>query len=203
MKPAAPPVTDTNSAGPAAERKAARRAGWRRADIDWEQLQDEGNRLWRAGDREGAAKRFRRAGWIAFFRFRGDDPRRATSYANLALADRAAGREDRALARYARARRIWGETGRFIETMQIAPRARSSLFHMRMEARHLETFRQNMRVRMTIFAREAADALAALEAGQPVKVRLHGRWRAEKLPVFDDTRKLLAAALLIAAPGDG
>jgi len=199
MEPAADTATDP-ATDQAAERKAARRAGWRRADIAWEQLQEEANRLWRAGDREGAAKRFRRAGWIAFFRFRRSDPRWATTQANLALADRAAGLEERALARYARARQVWEQMGRFIEAIQIAPRARSSLFHLRMEARHIETFRQNTRVRMTIFAREAAAALAALEAGEPVRTRHYGRWKAEKLPVFDDTRKLLAAALLIAVP---
>ena len=52
MEPAADTATDQ-----AAERKAARRAGWRRADIAWEQLQEEANRLWRAGDREGRCLR--------------------------------------------------------------------------------------------------------------------------------------------------
>ncbi len=203
MKTAARPASDPAPGDPAVERRAARRAGWRRADIAWEQLQDEGNRLWDEGDRDAAARRFRQAGWVAFFRFRRSDPRWATTEANLASVDRLAGREDRARARYARARRAWDGVGRFIATMQIAPRARSSLFHLRMEARHLETFRQNTRVRMTVFAREAAAALAAIESGQPVRTRHYGRWKAEKLPVFDDTRKLLAAALLIAVPENG
>ena len=134
---------------------------------------------------------------IALWRFRATDPRRATTLANLALTDRLAGREGRARRRYARARRIWRETGPFIATMQIARRARSSLFHLRMETKHWDTYQDNMRIRMTAFARETAEALAALEQGQPVACRLYQRWRAEKPPVFDDTRKLLAAALMV------
>ncbi|MGR3715860.1 MAG: tetratricopeptide repeat protein [Thermohalobaculum sp.] len=183
----------------AAERTAALRAGWRAADLDWERLQEQGNALLRSGDRAGAGRCFRRAGWIALWRFRASDPRRATTLANLGLTDRLAGREGRARRRYARARRIWRETGPFIATMQIARRARSSLFHLRMETKHWDTYQDNMRIRMTAFAfaRETAEALAALEQGQPVACRLYQRWRAEKPPVFDDTRKLLAAALMV------
>ena len=54
-----------------------------------------------------------------------------------------------------------------------------------------------MRIRMTAFARETATALAALEQGQRPSCRLYERWRGEKPPVFDDTRKLLSAALLV------
>jgi len=36
--------------------------------------------------------------------------------------------------------------------------------------------------------------------GKPVRCRLYERWRAERPAVFDDTRKLLAAALLVGAP---
>jgi hypothetical protein len=180
-----------------AERAAALKAGWHAFDLDWERLQEQGNALLRGGDRAGAGRCFRRAGWIAFWRFHGPDPRRATTLANLALTDRLAGREGRARRRYAKARRIWREVGRFIAAMQIARRGRSSLFHLRMETKHWDTYQDNMRIRMTAFARETAAALAALEQGQPPSCRLFERWRAEKLPVFDDTRKLLAAALLV------
>ncbi len=181
----------------AAERTAALRAGWHATDLDWERLQEQGNALLRGGDRAGAGRCFRRAGWIALWRFRAADPRRATTLANLALTDRLAGREGRARRRYARARRIWRETGPFIAAMRIARRGRSSLFHLRMETKHWDTYQDNMRIRMTAFARETAAALAALEQGQPVACRLYERWRAEKPHVFDDTRKLLAAALMV------
>ncbi|MCH8166722.1 MAG: tetratricopeptide repeat-containing protein [Proteobacteria bacterium] len=181
----------------ASERTAAMRAGWRAADLDWERLQERGNALLRSGDRAGAGRCFRRAGWIALWRFRAADPRRATTLANLALTDRLAGREGRARRRYAKARRIWREVDRFIAAMQISRRARSSLFHLRLETKHWGTYQDNLRIRMTAFARETAEALAALEQGQPPSCRLIERWRAEKPPVFDDTRKLLAAALMV------
>ena len=181
----------------AAERTAALRAGWHAADLDWERLQEQGNALLRGGDRAGAGRCFRRAGWIALWHFRAADPRRATTLANLGLTDRLAGREGRARRRYARARRIWREADRFIAAMQITRRARSSLFHLRLETKHWGTYQDNLRIRMTAFARETAAALAALEQGQPPSCRLFERWRAEKPPVFDDTRKLLSAALLV------
>ncbi len=191
--------TATAAERAAAERAAALSAGWRAADLDWERLQEEANLCHRSGDTARAAKLWRRAGWIALWRFRGSDPRRATTLANLALADRLAGRPARARRRYAKARRIWGEVDSFIAAMQIARRARSSLFHLRMETKHWDTYQQNMRDRMAAFAEETAEALAALERAEPVSCRLYERWRGEKPAVFDDTRKLLAAALLVGA----
>jgi len=187
-------------AGLREEARAARKAGWRRFDLDWERQQEQGNARLAAGDVAGAAQCFRRAGWISFWRFGSTDPRRATTLANLACADLLAGRRNRALKRYAKARLIWASVGAFIATMVISRRARSSLFHMRMEAKHWDTYQENTRIRMALFARETAAALQALEAGEAVRCRLYSRWRGEKPAVFDDTRKLLAAALLVAAP---
>ncbi len=177
----------------------ARQAGWRRSDLAWEQLQEKGNDHFNSGDADAAVRAWRKAGWIALFCFRRSDPRRSTTLANLALADRLSGREARARRRYARARRVWHGVDVFIADMQIARRARSSLFHLRMEARHWDTYQNNIRTRMTAFASETAEALRALEHGKQPECRLYGRWRAEKPAVFDDTRKLLAAALMIGA----
>lgn len=182
----------------AATRRAAGR--WRRADAVWERLQEDGNARLAAGDTAAAARRFRRAKWLAALAFRRGDPRRATSLANLALADRLAGREARARRRYARARALWAGVEGYIARMEIAARSRSARLERAMEGRQLETFRQNMRIRMTGFSRATAAALAALEEGQPVTARLAERWAAEKPPVQDDTRRLLAAALLVAVP---
>lgn len=173
-------------------------AGWGRAERAWERLQEEGNARLAAGDVPGAARLFRRAGWVAALGFRRSDPRRATTLANLALADRLAGREARARRRYARARAIWQGAEDFIATMRIVRRNRWAAIGQRMAAGHEETFRQNMRVRMTGFARSTAAVLEALEAGRQVKARPAAQWAAEKPPVFDDTRRFLAAALLVA-----
>lgn len=191
-----PPIsvseTDTDT-----ELVIARKAGWRRADLAWERLQERGNALLRDGDAQGAIRCFRRARWIGHWRFAKADPRRAATLANLALADRLCGREARARRRYAEARRLWQGVDGWIGGIQAARRARSSLFHMRMEARHWEAYQENMRTRLRAFAREAGEALDALEQGRAPQHRLYERWRGEKPSVFDDTRKFLAAALLI------
>ncbi len=197
-------TTTTMSAPPTSasdrrtQRAMARKAGWHLADLTWEGLQEAGNAHLLADDHRAAAACFRRAAWLAYFCIARDDPRRATSLANQAAMDRLAGREKRARRRYAEARRIWAGTVPWITGMTIARRARSSLFHLRMEARHWDTYQENMRTRMARFATETGEALAALEQGSPSPHRLYGRWRGEKPAVFDDTRKLLAAALLVA-----
>lgn len=183
-------------------RESGGRAGrrWRRAESAWERLQEAGTARLAAGDATAAARAFRRAGWVALLGLPRGDPRQATTLANLGLADRLAGREARARRRYARARAAWEGVDRFIAGMEIARRTRSARVDGRMTAPHLETYRRNMRIRMTGFARTTAAALAALEQGAPVTARLAERWPAEKPPVHDDTRRLLAAALLVAVP---
>lgn len=179
------------------ELRIAQNAGWRRIDLRWEELQEIGNACYDSRDRKGAAWAWRRAHWIAILRFSPNDPRRITSLANVALADRQTGRESRAKKRLAKARELWGNIDSFIENMTVARRARSSLFHLRMEALHWDTYQDNIRVRFRAFASETAEALEALEQRKPVQCRLYGRWKGEKPSVYDDTRKFLSAALLI------
>jgi hypothetical protein len=56
-----------------------------------------------------------------------------------------------------------------------------------------------MRTRLARFVAEADAALAALAAGRPPPAPLFPRWKGAKPPVFDDTRKVIAACLLIAS----
>jgi len=181
------------------EARAARAAGWRRGELWWERLQEAANCDLAAGNRALAIRGFRRAAWLARLRFAGGDPRRATSLANAAFAARACGRPRRAARLYAAARRAWAAAPAGIVGLEIKPRARSSLFHLRMEVRHWRTYRATMEARLGGFVAEAAAALAALEAGQPAPGPLFARWLGEKPAVFDDSRRLLAACLLIAA----
>jgi hypothetical protein len=180
------------------EARAARAAGWRRGELWWERMQEAANRDLAAGRRARAVRGFRRAGWLARLRFSRDDPRRATSLANAAFAARVCGRPRRAARLYAAARRAWAEAPAGLERLEIRPRARSSLFHLRMEVLHWRTYRATMEVRLGRFVAEADAALAALAAGLPAPTPLFPRWLGEKPPVFDDTRRLLAACLLIA-----
>lgn len=182
------------------ELRAALAQGWRRADLAWERLQEQANSDLEAGRTRAAARGFRRAWLLSLLAFRRRDPRRATSLANAALAARLSGAERRAFRRYAEARRLWAQVPGGLEEIEIRPRARSSLFHLRMEARHWDTFCANMRTRLAAMVAETDACLAAIAAGEPPPHRLHARWAGEKPAVFDDTRKVLAACLLVAAP---
>ncbi len=189
------PVLDLNAEDP--EMRAALAAGWQRADLSWERLQEDGNACFASGDKSGATRAWWRAWWIALQNIPASDPRRAATLANLALADRLAGHEGRAKSRYKEAEGIWRRALNNIDQMTIAPRARSSLFHLRMEARHRDTYLDIMRTRLREIGAETSAALTSLRANEPVECRLYGRWKGEKPVVFDDTRKFLSAALLI------
>lgn len=178
---------------------AARAAGWRGCDLGWERLQERAHAALRDGHSHHAARLWRRAWWLAMFRLSRSDPRYATSLANAGMAARLAGNEALARRRYAHALRLWGAVPDWVEGMTIARRARSSLFHLRMEAKHWDTYQANMRRRALNFAREAAACLDAAAHGTVAPSRLHDRWRGEKPAVFDDMRKFLGAALLLAA----
>jgi len=180
--------------------RAALAAGLRRADLLWERLQERGHEAYRAKRNGRAMRDWKNAARLARWFLPVSDLRRATSEANLGFCCRLQGREARAREHYGAAIAIWNHAPEHIETLGIAPRSRSSLFHMRMEVRHATTFRDNLRKRMAAFAAETTTALAQLAEDQKPEVRLYERWRAEKPPVFDDTRKFLASALLIAAP---
>ena len=88
------------------------------------------------------------------------------------------------------------ETG--IATVKISPHARTSLFHLRMEARHWGTYCDNMRKRLGLFLTETSQALADQTHGRSTNQRLYRRWHGEKPNVLDDTCIYLAAAFLLA-----
>lgn len=174
----------------------ARRAGWRRSDLIWERLMEAANLAWAEGHGARARRLFRLAGLIADARFDRGDPRRATAPGALAMIHARQGRPGAARRLRRRALRAWDGVDAFIATLEIRPRARSSLFHLRMEARHRETFHENLRTRLRAFAAETRETLQA-DGAPAAGHRHHGRWRGEKPGVFDDTRKLLAACLLL------
>jgi len=181
--------------------RAARAAGWSRWELVWERWQEAAHAAAAAGDIGRAAELWRRAHLLGCLALPRGDPRRVTGLANAAWADRSAGRGARAARRYRAALEGWraGAAG-WVAAVEPAPRARSSLFHLRMEMRHGETYLANLRRRLTAFAAETEAALAALADDRAPEGRFATRWRGEKPPVFDDTRRFLAAALLIATP---
>lgn len=183
-----------------AELAAARAAGWRGCDLGWERLQERAESALRAGNGASAAGLWRRGWWLARLRFSTDDPRYAASLANAGMAARLTGNEPLARLRYARALQLWGAVPDWVERMSIARRARSSTAHLRLEAAYWEDYKASIRRRAMGFAREAAACLDAGARGTPVTFELHERWRGERPAAFDDLRKFLGAALLLAAP---
>jgi len=195
MTTSARPISASDSSS--AEVRAALAAGWKRHDIWWERLQEQANHDWEAGHRDRALRGFIRARWLALVLMSRNDPRQATSLANAAFAARVRGAERTAARRYARAIHLWAKVPSRLGTLDLAPRARSSLFHLRMELRHGPTFQSNQRIRHQHFVAEAGESLRALAEGRSPPVTLSARWKGAKPPVFDDARKLLAACLLI------
>ncbi len=82
------------------EMRAAVAAGWKPSDLRWERLQEKGNVCFESGDFAGARRAWRRAMWISLFTIPKNDPRHATTLANLATLDRQSGRERRATRRF-------------------------------------------------------------------------------------------------------
>ncbi|WP_162497371.1 tetratricopeptide repeat-containing protein [Roseovarius dicentrarchi] len=177
----------------------AQKSGWTRADLMWERLMEAGNQAYCAGRMARAARLFFAADALARGRFDARDLRRATAPAARAMVRLARGRNAGAL--IALARQGWQMAPAAVAEMEIRPRIRSSLFHLRLEAKHRGQYQDNLRLRLTRIAEETSETLAQMD-GIPAPHRHFSRWRGEKPTVYDGTRKVLAAALLIpdAAP---
>ena len=167
---------------------------WRAVDEEWESLQERAAKFQIVGQEERSIACRVRAYRLAFWSFSRSDPRFATSLANASWADGKRGKDGRAARRLARALRLWRALPAWIETMNVAPRARSSLFHMRLEAQRGGR-RDTMRRRMRSFVEEGQ---LALEGSLPTEATSFAqRWHAEKPPTYDDLRRLLSAVLLL------
>jgi hypothetical protein len=152
-----------------------------------------------AKDRAGVAVQ------IARENFEPMDPRLGTALANFGVCLNKAGGKDGGGARlFGEALEVWRAAGPWIARMDAPRMARSSLFHMRMELLHRDTYRARWQVRWREMADEAMAGLATLT---PSPNNLDGnalavltRWRRERPAMLNDTRKLMAAAYLLLAP---
>jgi hypothetical protein len=179
-------------------------AGWSEADLAWEgsaaraaeavAQQD----YQRAKDEAGQALRIARA------EFEPIDPRLGTSLANFGLCLHLSGDSAGVEPLFREALEVWRRADPWIARMDAPRMARSSLFHMRMEALHRETYRARWQERWREMAGEAKARLAALNAslGAPGATASDAaaRWRRERPAMLNDTRKLMAAAFLLLAP---
>ena len=181
---------------------ALERAGWRNAEVIWEQVQEAGAECERAGDWAEAAELWRGALDLAREHLRPGDLRSATSVANLAVAERRAGDYAAAARGFEEALSLWGAGGEWVESLEPVARARSSTFHLRLESKHPGAYDRFPRERYRILAREGREVLVARRDGRPDDSDRLARWRRERPAGFNDWRRLLGAVLLVAA-GDG
>ena len=105
------------------------------------------------------------------------------------------GRLRTAEVRHRRACELWRSVPAWVERIRPAPRARSSLFHLRLARRHADIYRENLQAKLREHVQEATSSLEASTLEAP---GAKPRWIRERPPVFDDTRRLLSACYLMA-----
>jgi hypothetical protein len=181
-------------------------AGWSEADLAWETTADRTAECAARGDHVLAKDEAGEAVRIARASFEPIDPRLGTALANFGLCLGQIG--DSGGARlFGEALEVWRASGPWIARMDAPRMARSSLFHMRMELAHRETYRARWRIRWREMAEEAKQRIANLSAPPGVLGRSAAealaRWRRERPALLNDTRKLMAAAFLLLAPPAG
>jgi hypothetical protein len=179
-------------------------AGWSDTDLAFERLAEEtaeavaGQDAFRAKHTAGECLQMARASFAAI------DPRLGTSLANFGLCLNLAGLGEGTALLFRDALDVWRGSGPWIARMQAPRTARSSLFHLRMELRHRETYRARWQERWREMADEAKLRLGALSpsacAVDIVSTDALTRWQRERPAMLNDTRKLMAAAFLLLAP---
>ncbi len=184
---------------------AASAAGWSLHDIEWESKAERAAALAWKGELEAAAVIWHELTALARDAFPANDPRLGTSLANTAFALRARGGGGGAAARplFDEARRIWDGSWHWVQQIKPDQRARSSMFHLRMEGRHRETYKAYARKQLEDRAEAARGVVVALAEGKPPPGDGLPRWRAEKPPIYGDSRKFLSACfLLVSVPAE-
>jgi hypothetical protein len=177
-------------------------AGWTPEDLDWENQAETALACLAADDPPRAEESFARMVRIANTAFAADDPRLGTSLANQGAALVASGQAGLSGLSVRDARRIWQDADAWIFGMTAPRVARSSLFHMRMEQRHRAAYEERWRLKWAALAGEARRLVGRagplqLVSKSEADARL-ARWRRERPAMFNDTRKLIAAVLLLA-----
>lgn len=179
-------------------------AGWSEADLAWEATAE---RTAEAVAREDHTKAKGSAGealQLARANFASNDPRLGTSLANYGMCLSLSGRSEDSMFLFREGLDVWRQSPGWIAHMEAPRMARSSLFHMRMEARHRSTYRARWQERWREIAAEATARSEALIVSPDVRAATaadaFARWRRERPAMLNDTRKLMAAAFLLLAP---
>ena len=109
------------------------------AEFLWVKLSETAASEFEAGRLSVAVEQWRKA-YDASQGFDNRDPRLASSLNNLAITYRLNGNLAEAEGYYRRAIDGWDAASSWVDRMKLAPRARSSLFHLRMERRHSKEY---------------------------------------------------------------
>ncbi|MDE0705838.1 MAG: hypothetical protein OXH59_19170 [Rhodospirillaceae bacterium] len=125
------------------------------AEWEWDAFSAAALEAYRAARREEAVHLWRRAGALAQ-NFPAGDPRRAASDNNAALALLIDQDHEGAAAALTAALGAWDAALDWTGGMAVSPVARSSLFHQRLEQRHVETYGDVRRARHRAFLTGAA-----------------------------------------------
>ena len=112
------------------------------AEISWMHSTEQGAALLAEGQTRAARESWQQAYAIAAG-FTEHDPRLAASLNNLGIGHRVNGDLAQAERHYQLALQAWDGTAAWVENIELSPRARSSLFHMRLENRHRDQYRRN------------------------------------------------------------
>ena len=129
--------------------------GARTAEWEWEAFSAAALEAYRAARRNEAVHLWRRAGALAR-EFPAGDPRKAASANNDALALLIDQAHESAAAALTSALAAWDEAFDWTGAMAVSPVARSSMFHQRLEQRHVETYGDVRRSRHRAFLTGAA-----------------------------------------------
>jgi hypothetical protein len=178
-------------------------AGWSEDDLAWEFAAESTAEAISQNDVVRAKQEAGRALQIARASFEPIDPRLGTSLTNFGLCLNLSEDDKDSASLFAKGLASWKSAGPWIARLDAPRVARSSLFHLRMEARHRDTYRARWQQRWNELAADATARLDALtssgSAGRPVTNAL-AAWRRERPAMLNDTRKLMAAVLLLLAP---
>lgn len=170
-------------------------AGWRNEDLAWESQTEAAVVCGASGDMTGACAAAGEALRIARQAFQPGDPRLGTAIANYAWALAGTGESNRDDALLLEAREHWSSSSPWIAEMRAPRVARSSLYHMRMEQRHRDVYEARWRDEWRSLAEEAKSRLQNADPVSPSEAL--ERWRRSRPAMLNDTRKLMAAVILL------
>ncbi len=177
------------------------KAGWTDADLEWEHATAEFTGCLADNQFDEAAKLAGRALFLSRNEFSAGDPRLATALANHAYCLAIEGDRNLADKMIGEARNEWKNSRLWIESMKASRVARSSMFHLRMELRHRDTYEENWRTKWRQMADSASERVKLqLPKTAPNRVAAAealSRWQRSRPAMLNDTRKLMAATYLL------